>query len=157
MLERHRRRGVTRRRLRLRDVLGGIVNIRQHRRAETPGLDILIEGDVALDARTHPPHLRIAERLLSAEDEIPRLTLGQIIEYSRRQVDVPAAGFRFRRLDFRLVARRVRDRAFDMNHIALPRLALSRFSRTRRTVWMPIPDMPHLTMTATRYIPITEK
>ena len=55
MLQRHGCRSMARRCLSLLDVLGGVVDVRQHRRAEPARLYRLLEGDILLDAPAHPP------------------------------------------------------------------------------------------------------
>ena len=99
VLERHRGRGVPRRVLGDVDVLRGVVDVRQHRGAEPARQDGLVKADVLLDAPAHPPHLRVAERLLIPEDEVLVPALRQKGADALRQVDVAAAGFRLGRLN----------------------------------------------------------
>ena len=78
MFEGHCRRGVSRCRLRLLDVLGRIIEVCQNRRAKSARGDGSIKACVALYALAHSSDLRIGQWTVSAENEAFRAGLRQM-------------------------------------------------------------------------------
>ena len=117
VFERHRRRGMPRCRLRLLDVFGRIIEVCQNRCAKSARGNGFFKACVALDTLTHSPDLRIGQRAIPAENKAFEVILRQIRDNLRHKVDGAAAGFCLRVLDQRLIARRMRDRPFNVNGV----------------------------------------
>ena len=117
VFERHRRRGMPRCRLRLLDVFGRVVEVCQYSCAKAARRNGFIKACVALDALTHTPDLRIGQWAIPAENKAFRSILRQMRDNLGHKVDGAATGLCLRILNQRLIARRMRNRPFNMNGV----------------------------------------
>ena len=117
MFEGHCRRGVSRCRLRLLDVIGRIIEVCQNCCAKSARGDGSIKACVALYALAHSSDLRIGQWAIPAENKAFRSILRQIWDNLGHKVDGTATGFCLRVLNQRLIARRMRNRPFNMNGV----------------------------------------
>ena len=115
MFEGHRRRGVSRCRLRLLDVFGRIIEVCQNRRAKSARGDGSIKACVALYALAHSSDLRIGQWTVPAENEAFGTVLRQMRDNLRHKVYCSSAGIRLCIFDVWLIAGRMRDCALNMD------------------------------------------
>ena len=113
MLQGHRGGCVACRRLGLLDVLGHVVEVSQNGGTEPARRDGFCEIDVLLDPLAHLPRLRIGQRLLAAQDEMPLCAARQIRNDLRNQVDHASAGVCLRPLQEGRIPIRMRDSALN--------------------------------------------
>jgi len=107
--------GVSRRRLGQLDVLGLVIEVRQHGGAEADGRDVLREARVPLDAAAHPPDLGVGHGLPAAEEEFPLRNPGQVGDGQGREADGPGTAQGFGALDLGLVAGGMGDGPADVD------------------------------------------